>query len=248
MAKNKKSEDIMMQIHGIQRVDVPRVKIESPEDYYHLFVGMLKSEDEVFYNKEHAWVLGINPLGYSVCCYLVALGAENFVAFQPSVLFKVSLIYGCDKIVLCHNHADYHVPVQTSEEDFDFTSRVYHQCKLLEMELYDHMIICLASLTSQKPIYLSYTKNKMFGDIEGDIRYKTCQEAEEFYEEEKMEFGKEQRKEGRKEGKRKGKREAQTSIARAMLMKNYDIKDIIEITKLSEKEIAEIQKDIDRYK
>lgn len=253
MAKDEiLSDDDLMQIHSIQRIDVPRVKIESPEDYYHVFVGMLKSEDDVFYDKEHAWVLGINDFGYSVCCYMVALGAENFVAFQPRVLFRTSLLSHCNKIVLCHNHADYHVPIQTSEEDFDFTSRVYHQCKLLEIEFYDHMIICLASLTSQKPIYLSYTKNNMFGDIEGDIRYKTCLEAEEFYEEAKIEFGKEQRKEGKKEGRREGKKkgryEAQIAIARSMLVENMDMETILRITKLSKDEIAKIQRDIDRYK
>ena len=47
-------------------------------------------------------------------------------------------------------------------------------------------------------------------------------------------------KEGKKEGKKEGIKEEKTKIAKKLLMKKMDIKEIAEITELSEKEIKSL--------
>ncbi len=230
MVKDKKLENLT-EIHGVEEIETPHIKIEKIEDYYNLFVSMLKTEDEMFYQKEHAWILGINEKGYTTCCYLIGLGSENFISISASILFRVSLFYNCTKIVLAHHHCDYK-PIINSAEDLSFTSKVYHQAKLLGIELFDHIILSLESLESKNPVYLSYKNHNMLDIIANDTYYKTYGEMENIV---------------KQELKATIKQEKMT-IAKKLLLKNIDIQIIIETTGLSKKKIEKIQKDIDRYK
>ena len=104
---------------------------------------------------------------------------------------------------------------------------LYHVSLPFGIEILDHLIIGLNK-------YSSFVKTGVMGKIKEDAKFKSYLEGQD----EGLEEG---QKIGMAKGKVEGRKENRIETAKEMLSMNYDIKDIIKITKLTKKAIIEIK-------
>ncbi len=223
----KKVEDMMI-INTIKKIKKERVRIEKIENYYRIFVNLLKSEDKELEQKEHAWLIGVNDKGYTVCAYIVALGGGNFVNLTAHDLFKTAINHSCQRVILAHNHPDVS-EIIPSDEDVLFTNKVYHMASIVGLTLLDHIIISTKSLTSETAIYYSYKEMHVMKSIHEDISYTPYEELKPMLEEEKKDYAYDMIK------------KRNIEIVKSMLADNIDINIISKHTGLSQKEINKLK-------
>ena len=213
-----------MKVVSIMSMEQSRVKIAKIEDAYRIFTTLLKYEDEFLYDKEHLWVLAIDEKGYASCAYIAALGLERINMANAFDLFKVSLNYDVKKIIIAHNQIEAGEP-RPQEIDLDYTNRIWHKARIINVELEDHIIITKDSLYSKEPIYYSYKEHGLIEIIAKDMKYKSLDESKEVIEKEKQD----------------AIDDAVIEVVKSMLANNEDISKIIKYTGLSQKEINNIK-------
>ena len=237
-----------MKVISITSAEKERIKIEGIEDYYKIFVKLLNSEETFLRNKEHLWVLGIDDSGYTSCVYIAALGIRTMVVSTAMDLFRVALQFQSQKIVIAHNQLEQITP-ESEDEYSDYTNKIYHQAKSLDIELIDHIVINNESLVSEKPIYYSYKERNLINIIKQDITYKTVAEAHVILEIEKNDYAADKKREGIKRGKtrgnKEGRQEREVEIIRTMLIDNIDINFISKHTDTCLENIEAIKKEIE---
>ena len=228
MDDNNNTNINKMPILAIRSLENERIKIEKVEDYYKAFVHLLKTEDAILHNKEHCWIMGVDEYGYSNCIYIVALGGSNMVDASATDVFQLALIKGSKSVILAHNHTHDDI-LNPSEEDILFTNRVYHMARIIGLVLHDHIIFSSKSLISEAPFYYSFLERNMMGFFEQDISYRAVLDVRHILDAEKEDYAKDYAY------------EKMLKIIIAMILKNIDIDDIAEITKLSKKKIEQIK-------
>lgn len=222
-----------MPVISIVSIEKERIKIDKVQDYYRIFVKLLKSEEPFLRDKEHLWVMGINKEGYTSCVYIVALGVKKIALAATMEFFRAALQFQSSKIVIAHNQIE-ETKLQATEIDLDYTNKIYHKAKSLDIELIDHIIIGNESLSSEQAVYYSYKETNLLEFIKQDITYKTVDEASEELEREKQDR--------EEEGRERGEKDKAVDVARELLKNNIDISIIISSTGLSKQHIEEIDK------
>ncbi len=213
-----------MPILAIRSLENERIKIEKIEDYYKAFLHLLKTEDTILHNKEHCWIMGVDEYGYSNCIYIVALGGSNMVDASATDIFQLALIKSSKSVILAHNHTHDGI-LNPSEEDILFTNRVYHMARIIGLVLHDHIIFSSKSLVSEIPFYYSFHEKNMMGFFEQDISYRAVEDVRHILDAEKEDYAESQI----------------LNLIKAMILKNINIDDIAEMTKLSKKKIKKIK-------
>ena len=107
----------------------------------------------------------------------------------------------------------------------DYTNRIWHKARIINVELEDHIIITKDSLYSKEPIYYSYKEHGLIEIIAKDMKYKSLDESKEVIEKEKQD----------------AIDDAVIEVVKSMLANNEDISKIIKYTGLSQKEINNIK-------
>ncbi len=227
------SEKNMIPVISIMRTEKERIKIDKVEDYYQIFLQLFKSEETFLRNKKHFWVIGINKEGYTSCIYIAALGIKKIALTTAIEPFKAALEFKSTKVIIAHNQIEEGI-LQADAIDLEYTNKVYHKAKSLDIELIDHMIIGHESLSSKKPEYYSYKEKHLIEFIKQDITYKTVDEASEELEREKQDR--------EEEGREKGEKDKAIDVARKLLKSNVDISIIVSCTGLSKQRIEEVDK------
>ena len=215
----------------LKNSEIDKVKIDKTEDYYDLFVDMLKMENEKLHISEHLWILGIDKNGYSACVYVVTIGYPNFFNVAPTRLFKMALQQNSVKIIIGQSRPDAKI-LDVTPTDLELTNLVYHKAEILGLELVDHIIISNVSIDSKKPFYCSHLENGVVYFVQNDMTYKSYKDIEPEIEKAREEFGADKFIEGKVE------------IVKEMLSKNMDINLISELTKFTIEEIERIKEDI----
>ena len=227
---------------------IERVKIEKVEDYYKIFVKLMNLEEPFLRNKEDLWVLGIDDSGYISCAYIIESGIKKIFLSTAMDLFRVALQVQSHKIVIAHNQLAETTP-QSEYEDQDYTNKIYHQAKSLDIELIDHIIINNESLVSDEPIYFSYKEGRVINAIAEDMTYKTVAEAHAVLEIERKDYLFDKKREcikkGRRIGNKEGRRERENEIIRTMLIDDVDINFITKHTDRCLEDIEAIKKEIE---
>lgn len=98
--------------------------------------GIFKTLDS---DQEHFVMLCMdvknNIYGYKV----LFSGAQDSVSIDPKVLFRNALLMGAVSIIIAHNHPS--GDPAPSEGDNHITKMIAQGCKLLQMNLLDHIVI-----------------------------------------------------------------------------------------------------------
>lgn len=115
-----------------------RPKIQSSKDAYLIFltywdqdkIELVEEFRMLLLNNDHR-VLGICPL---------SKGGMNAAIVDPRLVFIAALKAAASAIILCHNHPAKHmIP---SLQDEQITKQLKEAGKLLNIKVFDHLIIC----------------------------------------------------------------------------------------------------------
>ncbi len=224
----------------IKKESIDAIKVESVIDYYRVFKYILKSEEQYLQHKEHFWVLAIDDERYISCIYLVSLGSKNIAHIAIVDVFAEAFAHKSHHIIVAHNHTDMKPP-KPSEFDIDFTNRILHFAKFLNIKLIDHIILSRLSLESDEEIFYSFFLENMLALLLQDTSYQIVSDVKHILEKEKQDYKDDGIKEGKKIGKAQGAKEYKNKIIIKMLDKNYTVKQISEILDINEKEIERIK-------
>ncbi|MDH7604989.1 MAG: DNA repair protein RadC [Melioribacter sp.] len=109
-------------------------KITSPSDVAEIFIPLLR--DEV---KEKFYVLCLNTANKIIKNELISIGNLNSSVVHAREVFKVAIENNSANIILLHNHPSGNP--EPSREDISLTKKLVEAGKLLEIQVFDHIII-----------------------------------------------------------------------------------------------------------
>jgi len=114
-----------------------RPKISTSEQAYHLFLNQWNLDKIQFQEEFKIMVLNRrnNVLGIAD----ISMGGVSGTFVDPKVVFTIALKGNASSIVLCHNHPSGNL--KTSDADIRITKQLKQAGQLLELPVYDHLII-----------------------------------------------------------------------------------------------------------
>ena len=116
-------------------------KITSPEDVANLFIPILI--DEV---KEKFIVVCLNSANKIIKQETISTGSLNSSIVHPREVFKVAIECSSASIILIHNHPSGNP--EPSNEDIAITKKIVEAGKIIDIQVFDHLIIAGSGFTS----------------------------------------------------------------------------------------------------
>ena len=139
------NEGIYDDKHLLKQVEV-RLRLQEGPAYYsketldtpESAVNIMR---EVLRGLDREWVCVVNldnklcPVNFSV----VSVGSINASIAPIQNIMKTAILSNCEQILLLHNHPS--GSLEPSGEDYELTHRLLESCKLMGMDLVDHIIV-----------------------------------------------------------------------------------------------------------
>jgi DNA repair protein RadC len=116
-------------------------KITSPGDIAQLFIPLLR--DEV---KEKFIIVCLNSANKVIKHETVSIGNLNSSVVHPREIFKVAIESSSASIILIHNHPSGNP--EPSNEDISITKKIVEAGKIIDIPVFDHIIIAGKTFTS----------------------------------------------------------------------------------------------------
>jgi DNA repair protein RadC len=116
-------------------------KITSPQEVAEIFIPILR--DEV---KEKFIVVCLNSANNIIKHETISVGNLNSSVVHPREIFKVAIDNNSASIILIHNHPSGNP--EPSNEDIRITKKLVESGKILDIQVYDHLIIAGQTYTS----------------------------------------------------------------------------------------------------
>ena len=110
------------------------VKIMSSKDAYQLLRADLEDLPH-----EEFWVLLLSRANFVINKHFISKGGQSGTIADPKVIFKIAIEHNAAHIVLAHNHPSGNL--KASAADISLTKRMVNAGSLLEIPIYDHLII-----------------------------------------------------------------------------------------------------------
>nr|VFK68984.1 MAG: DNA repair protein RadC [Candidatus Kentron sp. UNK]VFK73764.1 MAG: DNA repair protein RadC [Candidatus Kentron sp. UNK] len=240
-----------------------RIRVVDGQDVFDIMRRILLREERIDQDKEHFWMVGLDPSNRLLFIELVVIGGSYSATIRPAETFRVAVWKNAAKVVLVHNHPG--EAVKPSDEDKDITDRLIQVGRILNIEVVDHLVI--ASET-----FFSFEMSGLMVELRASTKYvppyevaQRIREAAEKAKAEGLERGirrgiregkidgmregieqgmekekEEGLREGLQEGEDKGRKERSIEIAEALLTKGIAVGIISESSGLSEEEILEL--------
>jgi len=123
-------------------------KITSPSDIAEIFIPLLR--DKV---KEEFYVVCLNSANKIIRTELISVGNLNSSVVHPREVFKVAVENNSANIILLHNHPSGNS--EPSAEDISLTRKMVEAGKIMDIQVFDHIIIAgnkFASLVEKRII------------------------------------------------------------------------------------------------
>lgn len=89
--------------------------------------------------EESAFIICMNVKNEVLAYSEVAKGATSECNIDPKTIFKIALLCNASRLILVHNHPS--GDPTPSGVDIKVTSRLQEACKLMSLELLDHVVI-----------------------------------------------------------------------------------------------------------
>lgn len=109
-------------------------RVRSPQDSYELFRDYLGEVD-----REHFVVACLDTKNQPTNISTVHIGSLNASIVHPREVLKTAILSNAASIICCHPHPS--GDPTPSPEDIEITERLAAACKILSIELLDHIII-----------------------------------------------------------------------------------------------------------
>jgi DNA repair protein RadC len=116
-------------------------KITSPQDVADIFIPLIK--DEV---KEQFIVVCLNSANKIIKHEIISIGNLNSSVVHPREIFKVAIENNSASIILMHNHPSGNP--EPSNEDISITKKIVESGKIMDIPVFDHIIIAGNTFTS----------------------------------------------------------------------------------------------------
>ncbi|MHB1686551.1 MAG: RadC family protein [Ignavibacteriaceae bacterium] len=116
-------------------------KITSPKDVADVFIPLLIDE-----LKEKFIVVCLNTANKIIKYEIISVGNLNSSVVHPREIFKVAIENNSASIILLHNHPSGNP--EPSNEDIQITKKIADSGKILDIPVFDHIIIAGNSYTS----------------------------------------------------------------------------------------------------
>ncbi len=116
-------------------------KVTSPDDVAGIFIPLLR--DEV---KEKFIVVCLNSSNKIIKYEVVSIGTLNSSLIHAREVFKVAIENNSANIILIHNHPSGNP--EPSREDIEITKKLVEAGNLLEIKVFDHIIIAQTEFVS----------------------------------------------------------------------------------------------------
>lgn len=116
-------------------------KITSPQDVADIFIPLLR--DEV---KEKFLVVCLNSSNKIIRYEIISIGSLNSSIVHPREVFKVAIENDSASIILIHNHPSGNP--EPSNEDISITKKIVESGKIMDIPVFDHIIIAGNTHTS----------------------------------------------------------------------------------------------------
>src|SRR5690606_663345 len=118
-----------------------RVKITSPDKIASVFKPLLKDEA-----RENFVVVWLNTSNKIMGFEVVSIGNLNSSIVHPREVFRGAIVNGAASIILIHNHPS--GDPEPSNEDISITQKVVQAGKIINIPVFDHIIIANEQYTS----------------------------------------------------------------------------------------------------
>src|SRR4030066_594586 len=116
-------------------------KITSPQDVAEIFIPILRDD-----NKEKFIVVCLNSANKIIKHETISVGNLNSSIVHPREVFKVAIDNSSASIILIHNHPSGNP--EPSNEDIRITKKMVETGKIMEIPVFDHLIIAGETYTS----------------------------------------------------------------------------------------------------
>lgn len=116
-------------------------KITSPEDVAEIFIPLLR--DEV---KEKFIVICLNSANKIIKHEVISVGTLNSSLIHPREVFKFAIDNNSANVILLHNHPSGNP--EPSNEDIQITKKLVDAGKIMDIQIFDHIIVAGNEFTS----------------------------------------------------------------------------------------------------
>ena len=116
-------------------------KVTSPQEIANIFIPMLRDD-----TKERFIVVCLNSSNKIIKHETISIGSLNSSVVHPREIFKVAIDCSSASIILIHNHPSGNP--EPSNEDIRITKKVVESGKILDIPVFDHLIIAGDTYTS----------------------------------------------------------------------------------------------------
>lgn len=117
------------------------LKITSPQEIADIFIPLLR--DDI---KEKFIVVCLNSANKIIKQETISIGNLNSSVVHPREIFKVAIDCSSASIILIHNHPSGNP--EPSNEDIQITKKIVESGKILDIPVFDHLIIAGEMYTS----------------------------------------------------------------------------------------------------
>lgn len=116
-----------------------KIKIQSPVEIFEIMQKVLLKESASDRKREHFWVVSLDWGNTILNIELVSLGTYNETLVKPMEVLSIPLQKKAVKLILVHNHPSGNL--EPSEGDKVVTDRLIQACKIMQIDVEDHLII-----------------------------------------------------------------------------------------------------------
>ena len=116
-------------------------KVTSPQEIAEIFIPMLRDD-----TKERFIVVCLNSSNKIIKHETISIGNLNSSVVHPREIFKVAIDCSSASIILIHNHPSGNP--EPSNEDIRITKKVVESGKILDIPVFDHLIVAGDTFTS----------------------------------------------------------------------------------------------------
>ena len=118
-----------------KRNPVEKVKVTSSTDAAKYLRPLYEDIDL----RERFYALYLNRQNRIIGHSLISMGGVTGTVVDPKLIFSTALKVLASSIILSHNHPSGNL--KPSEEDLKITKKIKDGCALLDMQLFDHVIL-----------------------------------------------------------------------------------------------------------
>lgn len=116
---------------------IPSIVITSGSD---VFSFILKNIDvDAIQVQEHTWAIFLNNAQEVIGFKTIGMGNLTKCTVNPKLILCIALLLNAHSIIFCHNHPSGNLT--PSSVDIKFTVELKNAAKLIDVQLFDHVVI-----------------------------------------------------------------------------------------------------------